>query len=595
MKRIVLEKLILSGTKKNDSILEFKPGLNVITGDSDTGKTYAFQCLNYIFGADTLPKAVPESDGYQQLSLTFSVGGKVYCLTRLFNDSKITVTYDDQSKTFQCKHDATNKNNLSRFMLEIILENSEIIQVKKNQKNEKRTLSFRDLIHLCMVDENKIIAESSAFQSEQYGERTVRSSIFKYVISNKDDSDLIGQTDTANENIKRAGVVQFLEQKKKTLQEKIDGIENNSTYKSFSSSKSLQGALLQINGLRGQIALFNDEISKKETEITSLQKKCFIDEAKCSDFEKLNNHYETELQQKRMINTYADFVEQLPQLCCPICGNSLGESINDSVDSDALFEYFKEQVLSIQKKKKEIVETIEIIEKRIDENKSKIASLKTIVKEDKEKIAELQDQISNYKDSIAMARKMDGLNKELDIYRQEMISVEGDIVAYGEKVKSTKNASNDINPAIFQAYCETIKLTLSNWGINNIKTLDFDPKTLDITIDKNERPTWGKGYRAFYMAAMTISLMRYCYQNGKPHPGFVILDSPLVSLKERKVDSAGEWIQDYMEKRMIEDILNTDELNQVIIFENKDLKYDYDYNYIEFSHNGSGRSGFIES
>lgn len=480
-------------------------------------------------------------------------------------------------------------------MLEIILENSEIIQVKKNQKNEKRTLSFRDLIHLCMVDENKIIAESSAFQSEQYGEKTVRSAIFKYVVSNKDDSNVIGQIDITNENIKRAGVVQFLEQKKKALQEKIDGIENNSTYKSFSSSKSLQDALLQINSIREQISILFDDILKKEVEIASLQKKCFIDEAKCSDFEKLNNHYEAELQQKRMINTYADFIEQLPELCCPICGNSFRENPNDSVDSNAIFEYFKEQIFSLQKKKKEIVETIEIVKKRIDDYKSKIANLKNIIAKDRKKTSELQSQINNYKDSIVMVRKLDALNKELDIYRQELISVEGDIVAYGEKVKSTKKNFDDINPAIFQTYCETIKLTLSNWGIDNITSLEFDPKTLDITIDKNERTTWGKGYRAFYMSAMAISLMRYCYQNGKPHPGFVILDSPLVSLKERKVDSDGEWIQDYMEKKMIEDILNTDDLNQVIIFENKDLKYDYNYHYIEFSHNGSGRSGFIQT
>lgn len=49
-----------------------------------------------------------------------------------------------------------------------------------------------------------------------------------------------------------------------------------------------------------------------------------------------------------------------------------------------------------------------------------------------------------------------------------------------------------------------------------------------------------------------------------------------------------------MEKKMIEDILQEDSLNQVIIFENKDLKFDLNYNYIEFNHDGNGRIGFIE-
>lgn len=76
---------------------------------------------------------------------------------------------------------------------------------------------------------------------------------------------------------------------------------------------------------------------------------------------------------------------------------------------------------------------------------------------------------------------------------------------------------------------------------------------------------------------------------------FVILDSPLVSLKERKKDESGEWIDDYMEKKMVEDILEEDCLHQVIIFENKDIQYGHQYNYIQFNHEGNVRKGFIPS
>lgn len=62
----------------------------------------------------------------------------------------------------------------------------------------------------------------------------------------------------------------------------------------------------------------------------------------------------------------------------------------------------------------------------------------------------------------------------------------------------------------------------------------FDDETLDLSIDGKARSDWGKGYRAFILSAMVIGLMRYCFKNNRLHPGFVILDSPLVSLKERK-------------------------------------------------------------
>ena len=171
MNRMILNKLILSGQNKKDAVLEFKEGLNVITGDSDTGKTYAFQCLNYILGGKTPPKAIPEAKGYNTIILFFSVNLKQYILERNIGGNKAVVRYDGITEELLCKHDPTKEKNLSRFMLKILFQSTDNIQVRTNLDNDKRTLSFRDLIHLCMIDETDIIAESSAFQSEQYIEK----------------------------------------------------------------------------------------------------------------------------------------------------------------------------------------------------------------------------------------------------------------------------------------------------------------------------------------------------------------------------------------------------------------------------------------
>ena len=65
----IIEKLILIGKTVEPAILNFKKGLNVIHGPSDTGKTYAYQCIEYLlhtpeqFGqpADLHPDTLPES------------------------------------------------------------------------------------------------------------------------------------------------------------------------------------------------------------------------------------------------------------------------------------------------------------------------------------------------------------------------------------------------------------------------------------------------------------------------------------------------------------------------------------------------------
>lgn len=63
-------------------------------------------------------------------------------------------------------------------------------EVKKNDKNETRTISFRDLKNLICIGEERIITEGSPFLSSIPIYKTVERSIFKFLITGKDDSNL---------------------------------------------------------------------------------------------------------------------------------------------------------------------------------------------------------------------------------------------------------------------------------------------------------------------------------------------------------------------------------------------------------------------
>lgn len=190
MKRMVLTKLILSGTGKKEAVLTFQKGLNVITGDSDTGKTYAFQCINYALGAENPPKHIAEAEGYDEVTLEFTVNNEQYRIERTIGSSKVCVVHDGDQVTMPTKHDPTTTNNLSRYLLKLLQGNPDNAFLKKNKRNEKRTLSFRDIVHLITVDETGIIAEGSSFQSIQYTEKTVRKSVLKYIITGSDDQNI---------------------------------------------------------------------------------------------------------------------------------------------------------------------------------------------------------------------------------------------------------------------------------------------------------------------------------------------------------------------------------------------------------------------
>lgn len=260
---------------------------------------------------------------------------------------------------------------------------------------------------------------------------------------------------------------------------------------------------------------------------------------------------------------------------------------------DDLFVFFRERQSDLQQEIKDLDYAIQDVLDRIEAN---CAAIKHLEEENTNKSAAIsyaQHLLDSLSSSITLIRHFDSMSKTLEIYRQELMSVEQDIIAYSEKVKKSPPVPDICDLQQYEAYCQSVETTLKNWGFSNDVTVSLEKDQLDLFINNKSRSSWGKGYRAFIMSAMVVGLMRYGCKNDRLHPGFVIIDSPIVSLKERTKDTAAQWIDDYMEKKMIEDLVNSNPDQQVIIFENKDLKYDFDYNYIEFRHQGDERHGFI--
>ena len=61
-----LSRLVLRGVDVADATLEFTMGLNVISGPSNTGKSFAFWCIDYLLGAKTIKKSVAEVAPYHE-------------------------------------------------------------------------------------------------------------------------------------------------------------------------------------------------------------------------------------------------------------------------------------------------------------------------------------------------------------------------------------------------------------------------------------------------------------------------------------------------------------------------------------------------
>lgn len=69
MARPKIQRLRVSGHGRKPAEIDFGPTLTFITGMSDTGKTHVLECVDYALGASNDPRQLPESKGYDRISL----------------------------------------------------------------------------------------------------------------------------------------------------------------------------------------------------------------------------------------------------------------------------------------------------------------------------------------------------------------------------------------------------------------------------------------------------------------------------------------------------------------------------------------------
>jgi len=108
------------------------------------------------------------------------------------------------------------------------------------------------------------------------------------------------------------------------------------------------------------------------------------------------------------------------------------------------------------------------------------------------------------------------------------------------------------------------------WNFPGRCSVHFDKKANDFIIDGKARGSSGKGLRAITHAAATLALMELSQDVGLPHPGFVVLDSPLLAYYKPEGDDDLRIKGSNLKEKFYEYLVNTySEVSQVVVVENE--------------------------
>lgn len=142
MSGLQLRRLVVSGPSVKDAALEFGPGLNVISGPSDTGKSYVVELIDFLLGSGRVPRTIPESQGYERAQLSIEAhDGRKFELVRSLQGGDMLLGRDEAPEgeltPLAAKLSAHNEANISTFLLRLLWLDGK--RVRKNAGTRYRT------------------------------------------------------------------------------------------------------------------------------------------------------------------------------------------------------------------------------------------------------------------------------------------------------------------------------------------------------------------------------------------------------------------------------------------------------------------------
>ena len=134
-----------------------------------------------------------------------------------------------------------------------------------------------------------------------------------------------------------------------------------------------------------------------------------------------------------------------------------------------------------------------------------------------------------------------------------------------------------ISSQVMHDFAQTVSGILTEWKFPGNRHVSFDDGVYDVKIDGKNRRDNGKGVRAVTHSAFKVALLMFCRERNLPHPGFVVLDTPLLTyrdpIKSHSPLEADEAAlkNTSLKEYFFEHLSSISSLGQIIVVENVDL------------------------
>lgn len=538
--------------------LRFDDGLNIVYGASNTGKSFAALALLFMLGAATKLPPIDEIAHYDGVWLGLT----------LQNGSDITLYRSTKGGAFRTfeglreggslsggtvlryKHDAKRTDTLSHLLLQSMQLNGK--QIVRDSAGTKEHLSISTLSPYAVVSEERIMAtRSPVYISGIPSERTLEKNLFKLLLTGSDDAGVISEPKEGERKVAKAAKVELIDELIAQVDEELGEALNGRS----ELEEQLKRLVAHADEVRDVLQEAQSLVDGRVTERRLLYDRQQNALARAGEFsvtrsrfEKLQAVYTSDLERLQSIEEGGYVLAAMAGMDCPVCGASPKDQRHHHAAEEISMAHAAAaaEARKIEREQRELAQVINSLAVEADALTRTVSDLDAEIESLDREIRHHRDAEASYRESFELYRSTHAeLSKKLDLHarRAQLVSLRENIAA--ESIKREGEALA-VGPDLSTSFDfgKTVQAVLQAWHFPDADKVQFDTNLNDITIAGKPRQANGKGVRAVLHAAFNVAVMVHCIENNRPHPGFLVLDTPLLTYREPLKSRHGDLAPD---------------------------------------------------
>lgn len=598
-----LTHLTFIGTNVPPASVEFGSEMTLVRGPSDTGKSFIVNAIDFLLGSGGL-KEIPERSGYSEALLGLVLpSGETVTLQRSVRGARRIGLYHSDIRSgpvpmpdewLAPKH---GEASLSSYLLDAIGLADR--RVRTNLNNATTSLSFRDIAHLTIVDESQMQAETPPALKGIFATKTRELSVLKLLLQNEDDSGLDETTPRQEVRKLSAAKVDVVDRIIGDITERLDDAPDvDEAHAQLGRlSKTIEQQSESLQEWTKQQDLVAGSRVRNQTRLRANKLRVAETSALSGRFTLLQSKYESDLARLETIKEAGNLLGYFAKGVCVFCG---AESEHQNLTVHHGETTHLDQSVSVEKEKtSQLLEDLlltlgDLASSQLD-LQEEARRLQQEIERETRALAKMDDALRPHKLSLnelltarSSLEQIIGLHDQISKLQTMRVEVATELTTGPADTAS----GMDIRP--INEFSQEIAKRLKAWGFPDWAHVRYDRTAQDIVSAEQLRSAHGKGVRSLLHAAFTVALAQYCFDRDLPHPGFIVLDSPLITY--RAPDAAEAEGPDRNVATAFYNDLQHNFDGQVIIMENTDPLEALDEQTldIQFTHlEGAGRYGFF--